>query len=293
MEKRVAIAVQRRGKVEQFELAYERLRIGSASHCDVRLGPDEAAPEAVLLEPRDGALWLHALASDPPLRLHGVLMQAPSVVRERARLELGTMALTIELTEVQPGRPASSSRKTTRQVLMLLGVAAAYAYTLAGPRPDSVLAHPLMPAPLFGEDAETSCRQEGAEAARVFAREQLAIADSQRERWPFNLRDGVQAVPSYQQAAACFAAAGDERTARQVRETARALTAKLEEELSAHRVRLEWFLDRHRFGPAAQEVRALRELLADREDPYANWLAAVAHELQTMQTMQAMQDQQE
>jgi hypothetical protein len=281
MDKRIAIAVQRRGKVEQFELAYERLRIGSASHCDVRLAPDEAAAEAVLLEPREGVLMVHAL--DGELRLHGLAMLAPTVVRERARLELGSVQLTVELSDVLEAKP-TSERKTLRQGVMLLGVVTLYAYMFAEPGPESALAHPLMPAPLFSEQG-AACQQDSAEAARVFAREQLALADSQRERWPFHMREGVLAVPNYRSAAACFAAAGDERQAKQVSETASALAVKLEEELSAHRVRLEWFLDRKRFHPAVEEVRALRELLAERNDPYARWLAAVAHELQTMQAL--------
>lgn len=286
MNKRVAIAVQRRGKIEQFELAYEPLRIGSASHCDVRLGPDEAAPEAVLLEPCEGAMKVRALASDPPLRLHGAPMSTPTLVRDRARLELGVVTLTLELVEPQLVRAKGGTGKTVRQLLMLGGVALGYAYVLAEPATESALAHPLMPAPLFTEADEPSCRQAGAEA-KVYAQELLALADAQRERWPFAMHDGVQAVSSFQQAGDCFEVAGDARGAQRAREASHALAAQVEEELAAHRVRLEWYLDRRRLGSAAHEVNLLRELLGERDDPYARWLAAVAHELQTMHAMQA------
>jgi Inner membrane component of T3SS, cytoplasmic domain len=285
MTRRVAVAVQRRGRVEQFELQFEALRVGSASHCDIRLGPDEAAPEQLLLEPRDNGMWLRSLSHEPRVLLNGKVLVS-ALVEARARIELGGVALTLELVNAAPKQvSASSTRKTVRQLVMLLGLAALYYYVLYEAPPESALARQLPPPALFAAAEPLRCPHEDPLSARAFAREQLAIADSQRERSPFSMRDGVQAVPNYQLAAACFAFAGDEADARTVDRTGQQLAEKLQEELHAHQVRLDWFLDRHRFGPAFDEVRTLRELLADRDDAYTRWLGAVAHELQTLRAM--------
>lgn len=280
---RIAIAVQRRGRVEQFELPLAPLRVGSASYCDVRLAPDEAAPEQLAFEPRGRALWVRALASEPHAKVNGQPL-SEGLIESRAVIELGSVLFTVGLIEVAnvSANGESAKLKKLRQYAMLLAVAAMYYFVLHESPPESALARPVPPASLFPEVRPDTCRHGEREAARSFAEEQRASADSKRERSPFSVRDGVLAVPMYEMAAACFRRAGDAEQAADASRAAQQLARKLEEELQGRQVRLEWFLNRGRYRAAAEEVVLLREMLLDRSDPYTHWLSAVARELRTI-----------
>ncbi|HKU39595.1 MAG TPA: hypothetical protein VJR89_15655, partial [Polyangiales bacterium] len=102
---------------------------------------------------------------------------------------------------------------------------------------------------------------------------------AKRERSPFRAFDGVQAVPLYASAAACFQSAGDASAAREAAGAAQQLALELQQTLQAHAAQLEYFLARARYAAAAAELAPLRELCTGRNDAYAQWLSAVAREL--------------
>jgi hypothetical protein len=279
-QRHVAICVQRGRRLEHFELEAGNLRVGSAAHCDVRLGPDEAAGEQLLLAPHARGIQVRALVSEPATYLDGQLL-SEAVVDSAATLEIGSVTLTLQLlAKRQPRDEHAALLKTARQVGLLLAVGVAYYAVLHEPPVQSAFHSSVKPPELFAL-GQGQCRYRDPEAARVFAQEQRATADGKRERSPFSKRDGVLAVPLYDSAAACFRAAGDRQSAHDVAKAAQRLAAELQEELHAHQVLLEWFLGRARYLAAAQEVLLLRELVAGREDRYTHWLSAVARELRS------------
>jgi hypothetical protein len=275
---RVAITVQRGSRCDQFELQAGLLRIGSASHCDVRLAPDEAAPEQVLLAPDARGLSICALSAEPPMRLDGAPLTR-AVITSGATLELGPVLLTLQV--VQAPKRADKQKtlvKNARLSAMLLACAI-LGYSLLHETPvQSAFTRSIAPPELFA-GVQTGCREHEPAAARVLAREQLAAADGKRERSPFSVRDGVLAVPLYATAASCFQLAREPDAAREAAASARLLAAELQQSLQAHQARLEYFLARTRFAAAEAELVALRELVAGRNDAYSQWLTAVAREL--------------
>jgi hypothetical protein len=282
VQRGVSISVLRRKRVEQFELQAGSLRIGSAAHCDVRLAPDEAAPEQVALEPRGRGVQLRALAGGPALLLDGAPL-TEALVEGNATLEIGEVVLMLRVLEpVKPKDDGSATLKAARQVALVLGVCVLYYVVLQDSPAQSAFGMAVPPPVLFPPHAEPACRHTDREAARVFAEEQLVAADGKRERSPFSNRDGVQAVPLYESAAACFRRAGDAARASAAAAAGKQLAARLEEELHAHRVRLDWFLGAQRYDAAAREVGVLREYLPGREGPYEQWLAMVARELRSV-----------
>lgn len=276
--RRIAISVQRGTKKEHFELQAGSLRIGSASHCDVRLLPDEAAPEQLLLSKDPRGLLLRALCHEPVVRLHGAAL-TQAVIQSDATLELGALRLGVQLLQTREQAPPYAAwLKHARLGAMLIGIAL-LGYTLLNePEVQSAFTRPV-PAPKLFATSLSPCREAEPDAARVLAREQLSAAASKRERAPFSARDGVQAVPLYESAAACFQAAGEHELARDTHAEGQLLAAELQQELHAHQARLEWFLSRSSYAAAGQELAALRELVAGRSDAHAAWLLAVAREL--------------
>jgi len=277
---RVAIAVQRGRRRDQFELQAGTLRLGSASHCDVRLAPDEAAAEQLILTAHPRGLALRALVSEPVIRLDGEPL-SDAVVESSATIEIGSVVLELQLLEKRASRDDGAALlKTVRRVAMLLGLSVtAYVVLHEPPAPSALRRSVPLPA-LFGV-GPGNCRYRDRETALAFAQQQLSAAEGKRERSPFSTRDGVLAVPLYAAAAACFRSAGDLENASDAAQAGQRLATHLQEELHAHQARLEWFLERTRYEAAAQEVLVLRELVAGRNDVYAQWLAALARELRS------------
>ena len=276
---RIAISVERRRGVEQFELRAGSLRIGSAAHCDVRLAPDEAASEQVLLEGRPNGLVVRNLNLQ-----HVVLLDAAPLtqahVAHAARLEIGGVQLTLQLLPAeQLTDKARSTLKTVRQLALLAAVLVGY-YVVLNQKPQASALDLSVPTPeLFGALRAGECRYRDPATARAYAREQLLAAEVKQERFPYSTRDGMLAVPLYDSAYACFVVGKDEPEARRVQATRERLVRTLQEDLRAHQLRLEWSLGRHRYPAAAQEVVAIREYVQGRTDRHAHWISAVSQEL--------------
>jgi len=283
---RIAISVERAKRSEHFELHAGVLRIGSAAYCDVRLAPDEAAPEQVLLQGHDRGLLVRRLSGEYPMLLDGREL-TEALVTSDARLEIAGVKLAIKLlAPLEQGKSSRSVLKRVRQLALLsiLGVAA-YAALQVEPelRPFD---HSLPTPVLFGGEELAKCRYEDKGLARAYAWEQLAAAESKRERYPYASREGVAAVNLYSSAVGCFTAAGERAAADDTRHARAQLVQTLQEDLRAHQVRLEWALERHRYSAAVREVQELEALLIGRTDHHAQWIAAVARDLRAMANQQ-------
>lgn len=272
------IEVQRRGKVERYDLSPAPALIGSASHCDVRLSPDEAAECHLVLEPRPGGVLVRAIAREPPCTRDGQSF-TELILEGGGSLKLGALTLTLTLVEPQAKSTArGSALQNVRQLLLLALLFLAAYFVLWTPEPPRALDSAQPAPPLFAE-GEPRCPHAEPAMAQAFAEEQHVAADSKRERSPFDARDGVEAVPLYQLAIACFEAAGDGELARELREKTGELRQKMEDELHTRHVRLEWFIGRAKYGDALREVKRLRSMLARSSDDYGQWLSMVEREL--------------
>jgi hypothetical protein len=281
---RIAISVERRKKLEHYELIAGDIRVGSAAHCDVRLAPDEAAAEQLSIEACATGVRVRNLDPEArealPARLDGAPL-GEAVVSEGATIELGPVLLTLQLlAAAEPPKDAGKSLlRRVRQAASLIGVGVSYYLVLHQEPRASAFDRALTPPQLFAALSQTSCRYADPPTAEALADQQLRAADGKRERSPYSMEDGIQAVPLYAEAAACYRTAGKSEPAAESLGAAQALAGQLQDDLHAHQVRLEWALGRKRYETAAQELVALRALTAGRNDAHAQWLAALAREL--------------
>jgi hypothetical protein len=273
---RIVISVERRRGVEQLELRAGHLHIGSGAHCDVRLAPDEAASEQLLLTDRPDGVSVRNLNLT-----HTVLLdQAPltqALITGAALLEISGVKLSLQVLPAEPVVDKTrSTLKSARQLAMLVAVLVGY-YVVLTETPASTAFDRSVPAPeLFAAQRGGECRFRTAATARAYAREQLVAAEVKQERFPYSTRDGMLAVPLFDGAYACFMAGADEGEAQRVRATRERLVRTLQDDLRTHQLRLEWSLGRHRYPAAAQEVTAIREFVQGRTDAHAQWIAAVS-----------------
>lgn len=279
---RVLIHVERQRGAQQLELRAGQLRIGSAAHCDVRLGPDEAAPEQLLLMGRPEGLRVRNLNLSHAVTLDGAPLTEALITRA-AQLEVSGVKLNLQLTAAEPATDkARSTLKTVRQLALSIAVLMGYYVVLHPATPNTAFDRSVAAPDLFSGPRTGECRYRTPATARAYAREQLVAAEVKEERFPYSTRDGMLAVPLYDGAYACFMTGADEGQAQRVRATRERLVRTLQEDLRAHQLRLEWSLERHRYPAAAQEVMAIREYVQGRTDAHAQWIAAVSQELRAV-----------
>ncbi|MBX3186201.1 MAG: hypothetical protein KF819_04265 [Labilithrix sp.] len=140
-----------------------------------------------------------------------------------------------------------------------------------------------LPTPeLFSEAAATCPRNDPAEA-RAIADDLRARADGARERSPFDPREALSAIKSYETAAACCRIAKDVEGADDAAHAARRMRDETLLDFRSRRVRLERLLIVKDYELAAQDVRVLRALTEGRQSEYSQWLGAVARDLENQQ----------
>jgi hypothetical protein len=165
-------------------------------------------------------------------------------------------------------------------VIVLAGVFALglAAWVMLDDDPQGTLNASLPAAPALFE-AATPCPYLGPEAsARAQEAEQAAMAHS--ERYSFDAYEGVSAVLSYREAAACYASGGDPTGAARARTGGQSWQSRVEGRYQGHQLRLRVALDRGRNDNALNEVRALRRLLRGKNGPFSNWLEMAERKLQ-------------
>jgi hypothetical protein len=280
-ESALRIELHRRAKLEVLELQTDRALVGSGAHCDVRLAPDEAAVEQLLVEARDEEVFVKVYSFDPPCRLNGAPFLEGRLPPD-ALIEFGPVALCVRLTELsqsaQPAQKAGSSTHPAVQALGLLGLAFGFYFVLnKAPPPDSALDSAASPPELFAERPR-ECPHDDVAAARSLAQQDHVDAENRRERSPFYPRDGLAAVPLYERAAACYERAGERDAARDVRDAAAALRRRIADEFHVRQVRIERFIAQEKYAELRREVLLAAEFVQDPAHPYAHWLSALARE---------------
>ncbi|MGC4089343.1 MAG: FHA domain-containing protein [Polyangiaceae bacterium] len=271
------------GRQERFSVEGERIRIGSAAYCDVRLAPGDAAAEQLALEWRGQELYAESLVVSPPTTLNGqALTLAP--LGPNDVLELSGVRLRVLHDAARASSKAEAKAGKGRMLLAVtlgLGVPA-LAATLPLGAGEAELSDTKRAPALFASGSLT-CTQAEPQSALAFAHEELGVADAKHERRPFHAEDGVKAVESYRLAAACFRSAGSADEATAVDARARELERELDESYRTHRVRLEHALSIKNYLVARKETRALLALTQGQSGEYVTWLSSLERRIRMKQ----------
>lgn len=268
------------GRTESFTVDAERVRIGSAAYCEVRLPHGEAAPLQLVLE--DGGplgLRVEVVASVPPANVNGTPLES-GVLPANAVIEIGGARLAIATVGgAVVGAGPVAKQKTSPVTLVAAAIAVPLGLAqLSLPEQDDELVSKHQPPALFAS-AAPSCPQTEPTAALALASEQRELAGRKRERRPFRASDGVRAVGLYRLTAACFRAGGNAPLAEHAERDAQVLERDLDESYRTHRVRLEHALATKNYGVAQLEVRALRDLTSGHAGEYTSWLESLSRRL--------------
>jgi hypothetical protein len=270
------------GQVEQLNVEAERVLIGSGAHCEIRLPVDQARVEHALIELGPAGIFARALSFEPPPMINNVpFQQAP--LPQGAVLGVGGCQIYVEVSNEGPSADGSvqGAKKKTSPVMMIallvLMPAAGYVFLFSDDN-DGATRPPPRVAPELWDQTAAACPQTGTQAI-AFAREKMAVADAKRERRPFHVQDGVQAVPIYETAAACFKNGGDRQAAALAEDSAKFLRRDITDDFRTRRVRLEHALSVEDYVTAQKEVRVLLQFCEGKSGDYVTWLSNLERKL--------------
>jgi hypothetical protein len=269
------------GQVDQLAIEAERVLIGSGAHCEIRLPVDQARVEHVLIELGPAGVFARALAFEPPPTINNIpFQQAP--LPAGAVLGVGGCQIFVELAEgVGGGAGAGQKKKSPVMMIALCILVPAAGYMLLSEDPPEHAAPAPKQIPELWKQPVASCPYTAGQAL-AFAREKMAVADAKRERRPFHVQDGVQAVPTYEAAAVCFRAGGDPSSGALAEDSAKFLRRDIMDDFRTRRVRLEHALTVDDFPSAQKEVRVLLQFTQFTErksGDYATWLSDLDRKL--------------
>lgn len=267
------------GQVEQLSVETERVLIGSGAHCEIRLPLDQARVEHVLLEAHPQGLFVRALSFEPPPTINNVpFTQAP--LPAGAVLGVSGTQIFVEAAESAGGGKSEKDKKGSGKmgiIAMFIMLPAAYMMFFDDGPPADARATTKPPPELWNPPV-AQCPHQGQQAL-AYARERMAVADAKRERRPFHVQDGVQAVPVYETASACFRAGADAGSARLAEDAAQFLRREMNDDFRTRRVRLEHALNTQDFVSAQKEVRVLLQFVEGKQGEWVTWLQNLDRQL--------------
>ncbi len=254
------------GRAEHLVVDADRALIGSAAHCEVRLPPDFAAHEHVEVVASEGRVHFTARPNERPPILDGVTSVSGAWAKGGV-LAIGAASLTVEPVNLAQQKKGRSPFWLLAPVPFIAIIA-----TVLLARNDATYTPPIPDAPTLFDAPQAKCPAPGGDQVLAFAAEKLRLASAKRERSPFSVRDGVEAVPLYETASACFKDAGVPDSERTAASSAVALRGKLEDEYRARRVRLEHAYRLNDPVGAKRELDVLLPMISHRPGPYLDWL---------------------
>ena len=268
------------GRQEQVTVEAERALIGSGAHCEIRLPIDQAAVEHILIQVGAGGVFAQALSFEPAPTIGGVpFTQAPLPPDVVLGVNQTQMLVSITSDAIAGGGIGRKEKGKTNPMLIIAAMAGAclVAWMFLGGDDDVRRVEPQEYPKLWDQGAATC--DKGPNEAAAFAMEKRVVADSKRERRMFHVKDGVDAVPLYETAAACYDKAGDKQNADAARDTANALRKELDDDYRTHRMRLQHAMQVKDMETARREVRTLIEMTEGKEGPYVSYLHVIERDL--------------
>jgi hypothetical protein len=262
------------GQIDQLNIESERVLIGSGAHCEIRLPLDQAAVEHVLIELGPAGVFARALNFQPSPTINNVpFMQSP--LPQDAVLGVNQTQIAVAVADSAGLGGQTQQKKQGTSPVMLIGLALivpAIGYLFFAPDEGGGGVPMKKDAPPLWAGPVTACPVGGVQGISR-ARERMAIADAKRERRPFHVTDGVQAVPLFEEAAACYRGGGDGASAAVADEAARAMRAELIDDYRTQQVRLEHALSVEDWALAQRQVRVLQQFTSGKTGDYVTWLS--------------------
>ncbi len=262
------------GQIDQLNIESERVLIGSGAHCEIRLPLDQAAVEHVLIELGPAGVFARALNFQPSPTINNVpFMQSP--LPPDAVLGVNQTQIAVAVADSAGLGGQTQQKKQGTSPVMLIGLALivpAVGYLFFSPEEGGGGVAMKKDAPPLWAGPVTACPVGGVQGISR-ARERMAIADAKRERRPFHVTDGVQAVPLFEEAAACYRSGGDAASAAVADEAARAMRAELIDDYRTQQVRLEHALSVEDWALAQRQVRVLQQFTSGKTGDYVTWLS--------------------
>ncbi len=272
------IEVRNREHVKVLEVQEEGAMIGSGSHCDVRLAPDEAAVEQMYIEIVGEDVFARVKAISPPCRVNGAPFLEGKIAAS-AVIEIGAVAIRATIVGRKDGTTEAKgeSKSTTSPAVQALGLVAIalglYAVLNNNPNQGIVLAQ-INP-PGVREVAAQACPQTDPQAARALAEQLRTEAAIKRERAPFYPGDALSGSELFERAAGCFALDGDSEASEQMHRAARELQEQVADQVRLAHVRIERNLEEKNYESARRNAEFALALVPQADDSYAQWLMSV------------------
>jgi hypothetical protein len=253
--------------------------LGSAAHCDVRLGPDKVAPEQLAFEAKSGVIYAQLRAIRPPVLLNRSPFHSGRL-RDDSVLSIGTLEIRATLEQRYHSAKKTSEKKVQpiHVALVVLTMVVLVGAILRLNRKTAIAEAPRAPALFTATTAQ--CPEASPDAALSAGDELLVQADLKRERAPFLPEEGLDAVPLYRSAAACYELGKDLVGAKQARGAADALQAFVERDYHLHQVRVYRATESADFDLLATETKILSAYVKNSPGPYAAWLDQLSRDLE-------------
>lgn len=261
------------GRTEHRVVQAARATVGAGAHCDVRLAPDQALPEHVLVELIPNAMQIQSVISSPPATLDG----APFTMKVVPDSTLLVLASTqIRVTRVATGVAPKQGFLNVGTLLRIAVVALLPVAYLMLPDPSADARAPgPKDLPEIFPSATVACPRSDPEEARSVAEDQRAVAEAARERSPFAPHESITAAKAGDLAAACYRVAHDEINATESEALSKGVREATLLDVRARRVRLERLLLVNDYELAKADVAFLSAVTEGRPGPFAKWLAGV------------------
>jgi len=257
--------------------------VGSGSHCEIRLPPEDAAVEQLRLSNDAAGVFGQVRSLERSVTLNGVPFVEGRLLPGSV-LALGRVELTVSVIETLVARGQTKQKRDSSRsasyALGILGFPLGFYLLLSQQNSEAALPNEVQPPPLFAAANSVQCPESEHDAALAVATEERRRAETARERAPFSGQDAVNAVAAFRRSAACFAIADSgERSSDSVRQ-ADALERDVQTEFHVHRVRLERALATKSYEEARTEVRLLLSYIGRRSGAYANWLLSLDRQIE-------------
>lgn len=259
---------------EQHELKPGVVSLGSGDQADLRVGAASLAPLHLSLEVQLTGVIVRVVEGATSGVLYEGIEQREATVGWGAEVFVAGVRLSFLADDV-------ATRRTNPLLVAALGVALVIlAWQGASTTADSDEQSSVVEPPSLAQPA-TPCPEVEPTVAAQRARGDELAARAKQERYPFDASEGLAALQRLEAAAACFDAAGTPADAIRIRSARDAFQARLNDDFSALRLRLQLALDQQRTGDALGATKELEALVAPMgETPYGSWLLTLRQRLE-------------
>jgi hypothetical protein len=261
---------QPEGQLDELTVDSGRVLVGSGAQCEIRLPPDVAETEHLVIAVSERALFAEVSASRGGVMLAGAPFTRGHV-ESGAVFAIGRVLLRASLVDRPDIAGRRNSRSPSGYVVAVILFAVLYYALFRSKKAESAIAKPPKYPELWNA-AAIGCPQKAREPARRLATDLEGLAESKRERAPFVPQAGVNSVTLYREAAACMTVAGDRSSAARLTQEGEALSREMIDAFHVSRLRLERAIQSQDWETARWEAQREKSFVGSQPNDYVNWL---------------------